>query len=126
MRKKFLLGWCWVSGLVSVATKEEKVDIVIDIVFIPEDPGRSIIRTNAKKEAIEDILVNWIRGQIGTYADKSKPNIKEEYKIKIGLTLSDDSFCTESDTGNKSVTCGIIMELLNCLHELKILPLQEG
>ena len=100
-----------------------KADIVLQITFDFKKPDKTIIRTNAKKEAVEEILEAWLSCQIGQGKDESKHNEKDEYKIEIQLDLSDDTFRTNSDTGNKGFTCGIIMDILGRLNEIEILDL---
>jgi len=68
--------------------------------------------SDIKGEKITEILSDWIRGQFGLGVDESKPNDKEIYTIIIKLDLEDDTFTTESDTGNKSLTCGIVAHFL--------------
>jgi hypothetical protein len=99
------------------------VHIVLDITFNLAKPAESTIRTNAKPEVVEELIANWLRDQMGRGKDNAQPVLKSEYKIKIGLDLSDDTFYTESDTGNKSLTCGLVMCLLKHLDKVAILPL---
>lgn len=98
-----------------------KADVVLEITFDINDSGKTVIKTNAKKEAVEEILEAWLSYQMGKGEDKSKPNIQDTYKIKIQLDLSDDTFFTSSDTGNKSLTCGIIMDVFNRLNQIEVL-----
>ncbi len=99
------------------------VHIVLDITYNLAEPVKSIIRTNAKPKRVEGLIANWLRDQMGRGKDDAPANKKSEYKIKIGLDLTNDTFYTESDTGNKSLTCGLIISLFKCLDRLTILPL---
>ena len=101
------------------------VHVVLDITFNVAEPAESIIRTDAKPGTVEDLLVVWLMDQIGRGKDDAPANYKSEYKIRIGLNLNNDNFYTESDTGNKSLTCGLIISLLLCLDRLTILPLSD-
>jgi hypothetical protein len=104
--------------------KVEKVavDIVIKISYSFNDPEQTVIKTNARKEALEELLSNWVQDQISTGADDAQPADKDPYEIKIGLILENDQFLTESDTGNRALTCGIVMDVLGCLGAVEVLP----
>ncbi len=54
-------------------------------------------------------------------ADTTKLEEHDAYVIKIGLVIEDDSFCTESNTGNKGLTAGIIIDVL---RKLKTIPVK--
>ncbi len=97
-----------------------KADIILEIAFNLNEPKKTIIKTNAKKEALEEILETWISCQMGKGADTSKPAQKDVYAIKIYVDLTDDSFVTESDTGNKGLTCGIIMNVFSNLKNITV------
>jgi hypothetical protein len=104
---------------------EAKYDLVIKITYNTVDPGKTVIKTNIKKEDLEDILDTWLRGQFGQGEDKSEPNRKDKYQIDIRVDLSYDRFNTVSDTGNKSLTCGIVMQVIGKLGKITILDLDE-
>lgn len=82
--------------------------------------GTPRIKTNAKPEMLESILETWIACQVGKGKDTSKAKEKDEYHITIQLDLSDDSFITRSDTGNKSLTAGIVMVVFRDLANIKV------
>jgi hypothetical protein len=96
------------------------MDIILDILYPVNEPDNTVITTNAKKDAIEEILENWLRGQMGLGADTSKPDMKDEFRIRIGVDLSSDTFYATSDTGNKSLTCGIVRDVFGRLDRIKI------
>lgn len=96
-------------------------DIILEIVYYINEPNKTVIRTNAKKEAVEEILEVWLSCQTGLGEDKSKPNKKDKYIIQIQVDLSFDILSTSSDTENKSLTCGIIGDVFNGLDKIKIL-----
>ena len=102
---------------------KQRVDLFIKISYCFNKPETSIIRTNVKTERLRDLLNDYLRNQIGKGKDDRKPNEKEVYDIEIGVDLSDDTFYVASDTGNNSLTCGIIMHISAILNELKVLPL---
>jgi len=67
---------------------------------------------SVKKEQVQEVLEEWLRTQIGLGSDESRPNEKDIYTITIKLELNGDIFSVESDTGNKSLTTGIILALV--------------
>jgi len=67
---------------------------------------------DVKKEKVREIIKEWLRTQIGTGADESKPNEKDIYTIILQLELNGDVFSVKSDTGNKSLTTGILLDLI--------------
>jgi hypothetical protein len=105
------------------------VDVLVEIHFDAkdEDPKKSCIYTNARtyNGALQEIIEAWIQDQIGRGADPAKAVERDIYKIKLGLVLEDDSFCTEADTGNKGLTCGIVMAVLRDLKEIPVKTLAE-
>ncbi|MBI4160726.1 MAG: hypothetical protein HY506_02350 [Candidatus Yanofskybacteria bacterium] len=97
-----------------------KPDIILRVFFNISEPQKTRIETNAKRETVGEVLESWIYCQIGMGDDKREPNDMVEYQITIGLDLTDDSFTTESNTGNAALTCGMIMSILLKLDEVKI------
>ena len=92
-----------------------KADIIMEINFNIKEPSKTVIKTNARREAVSEILEAWIFSQIGQGKDSRESNKKNEYTIVIKLDLSDDTFSTDSDTGNKGLTCGIVIHVFNSL-----------
>jgi hypothetical protein len=103
------------------------VDVLIEIRFNVKEPEKTVIYTNARKDndAVEEILSTWVRSQIGQGGDLSERVEREVYTVKIGLILEDDSFCSEADTGNKGLTCGIVMDVLQNLKHLTVKNLAD-
>ena len=66
--------------------------------------------SDIKEERQVDILEAVVRMQIGAGVDNSKANDLNVYLISIDWDLSDDSFSIKSNTGNKGLTTGIIMQ----------------
>jgi hypothetical protein len=100
-------------------------DILIDIRYNFEDTSKTTIYTNARtdNDALEDILQTWIQYQIGKGEDPAHLVEREEYQVKIGLVIEDDSFATEADTGNKGLTTGIVMAVLGMVLD-KAIPIK--
>lgn len=70
------------------------------------------IVSQVKKEQIKEIIGDVLRAQIGAGSDLREPEERPLYTIIIDLELEDDTFNVSSDTGNKSLTAGILMQLL--------------
>lgn len=87
------------------------VDALIVIKYgFNERRNESCVYTNARSEALEELLDIWIQDQVGTGRDPSPLNeALELYTIDIGYFLDVDAFSTESDTGNKGMNVGIVM-----------------
>lgn len=97
--------------------------VTADIAFDIGNPEKTIIRTDLKKEGLEEVLSEFVRSQIGEGKDGSEPNERDVYSIKVSLDLSGDSFSVESDTGNKGLTLGIVMDVLKRLDSIAIQPI---
>ena len=100
-----------------------QADVAVQIQYNNKELDKSFIKTNLKPEAIEEILSEWVRSQMGAGKDTSEPNQQIVYNITILLDLSCDNFSTSSDTGNKSLTCGIVMWVLKNLDTIEVLDL---
>jgi hypothetical protein len=70
------------------------------------------ISTNMKKEAVPNIVENFLRSQIGAGEDNSEPNKLDIYNIKIKVDLSDDTFLVNHNCGNKGLRDGILLRFL--------------
>lgn len=101
-----------------------KADIVVNIVYNINDHSKTVIKTNAKADKVQEILEEWLTSQIGQGRDSREPVRRGEYKITIKLDLSDDTFFTSSDTGNMSLTAGIVKNVAKYLNIIRISPLQ--
>lgn len=101
----------------------EKYDIVVEINYNYKEPNKSVIKTNAKKKALSEILEVWAANQMGKGLDARESNEKDVYTIRIRLDLSNDTFYTTSDTGNAGLTCGIVMGILQRLEKISVVPL---
>lgn len=104
-------------------SKTAVADVVVEITFNVNQPEKTTIRTNAKKDAVAEVLEAWLSSQMGQGEDKGEPDRKDEYRIVIKLDLSQDIFHTTSDTGNKGLTCGIVIDVSNKLDQITITDL---
>lgn len=85
-------------------------DLLVKIEFdINKDTFK--IASNADEDCITEIIENVLRDQIGAGHDNSEPNVQDTYTITIKWDLSDDSYSITSDTGNKGLTAGILLQL---------------
>jgi hypothetical protein len=82
--------------------------VFIEFEYTIKDGKCKVLDTNIKKERIEDFLEEWIMDQVGRGEDTNSPVIRDTYRIKIGCDLTDDTFYTQSDAGNKGLTTGIV------------------
>lgn len=96
-----------------------KPDIVMEIHFPMDTPSELRVRTNAKdRETVIDLISTYIQDCcIGRGVDESNANEHDEYRIVIGLELSDDSWGITSNTGNKGLTTGILMDVIKRLDK---------
>jgi len=96
------------------------VDVYFEFTWNPKTDKYNITSTNLKKEkkVFEEVIENYLYAQMGAGEDKSPSAKLEEYKIKIGLDLSEDIFYTESNTGNKGLTTGIVMGFSKSLESI--------
>ena len=62
-----------------------------------------------------ELVENFLRGQIGAGIDESKPNRQSEYSIILNWHPADDTIKVSSDTGNKGLRDGILMQFLSTL-----------
>lgn len=63
-----------------------------------------------------EVLEAAIRSQLGAGRDDAKPNESDVFHINVKWRPEDDGIVIESDTGNKSLTCGLLMDLLRRLE----------
>ena len=72
------------------------------------------IISNIKDEQLKEVMFEWLRSQLGAGQGQSisQANELEVYHIRIELDLDGDIFTVKSDTGNESLTCGIVWHVL--------------
>lgn len=97
-----------------------KADITLAITYNMKERDKCVIKTNAKKEAVEKILECWLQVQIGLDEDSRESKVRDVYQITIDLDLSDGTFYTSSDTGNKGLTVKLVTNVLNMLADIRI------
>ena len=97
-----------------------RVDIVVEIIYNIKEPEKTVIKTNAKPEAVSEVLEAWLTAQMGEGRDSREPISRGLYKVSIKLDLRDDTFFTTSDTGNSGLTAGIVMNATRHLDKIQI------
>lgn len=83
--------------------------------FPIDNPEKVEIESNIKPEMYGEVLTDYLQTQIGTGKDDSPTNEQEVYHIELQLDLETDTFYIKSDTGNKGLTTGILMHILQQL-----------
>lgn len=94
-------------------------DLILDITYPINTPDDFKIDGNVKEECQTDLLSDFIRGQLGAGADNSPPIERSEYHIRICVDLDGDKFSVTSDTGNKGLRDGIVMDVIRRLAKRK-------
>ena len=90
-------------------------DITIEIDF--DINGQTAqIKTNAKREAVLELMTDYIHSQIGTGKDTSPPENRDVYKIILGVELAEDSWGSYHNCGNKGLRDGIVMKVLHLVE----------
>jgi len=66
-------------------------------------------QSNIKDHLMSDLLLDFLRTQIGKGADESPPADRKNYHVRLGLDLSNDSWTVQyDDCGNLGLRDGII------------------
>ena len=73
------------------------------------------INGDVKESAYEELISEFLRGQIGAGADYLEPNIKDVYNITLQWHPNNDQFRISGNTGNKGLRDGILMDILSQL-----------
>ena len=82
----------------------------VDITFPIK--GKEIVKSDIKPELISDFLTEWCMTQIGLGKDARVRCEADVYHVRISCDLSTDTFKVQSDTGNDSLTLGIVMSII--------------
>jgi len=77
------------------------------------DQDKFEIQSDLKEERISEVLSDYLRSQMGTGPDENQTrNELPVYEITITLDLENDIYHVTSNTGNQSLTVGIIAHYL--------------
>jgi len=68
--------------------------------------------TNVADDKIVEVLSDYVRSQMGLGPDTLIANECPVYSISLGINLENDSFHVSANTGNDSLTLGIVMKYL--------------
>lgn len=95
-----------------------QVDLYLEIGWNSLKDIYSLKNTNIKRtrEAFEEVLEPYVHDQFLRGIDERKPEKREEYFVKIGVALEDDTFYIESNTGSRTLNMNIVMGFLNNLE----------
>jgi hypothetical protein len=102
-----------------------KPDLIVEINFNIKDQSQSVIRTNANRDGLEEILESWIVAQMGRGATRQPGVERDAYQIVLYLELAEDTFAVKSDTGDDNLTLGIVAAVFGNLERFRVEPLPE-
>jgi hypothetical protein len=88
-------------------------NLQIDITYPVNAPDKFKIKSNIREEVLPHMLEEIIRLQMGKGEDNSKAKRCKTYRVFVDIDLSNDDFEIQSNTGNKGLTLGIVMDVLN-------------
>lgn len=94
-------------------------DLHVSITYPVKNPGKLKVKSNIEKSYLLEFLTDVVRAQMGAGKDKSKAKKLNVYHIGICCDLSYDNISIKSDTGNKGLTLGIIMDVLGRLEDME-------
>jgi len=93
------------------------IDIYLKVIFPINTPEEFRVETNARDEAVSELLTDFIHHQVGAGKDPSEANDLDVYEIELGIDLSDDSWRTRHNCGNKGLRDGILMDVVRRIGE---------
>ncbi|MCK5320962.1 hypothetical protein KAJ38_00105 [Candidatus Pacearchaeota archaeon] len=79
--------------------------------------GKFDISGDINKRGQHDVIEAFLRGQIGAGEDRSKANERDVYNIGLKWYPEKDRFECVSDTGNKGLRDGILLDVLGRLEK---------
>jgi hypothetical protein len=100
--------------------------IEVSITYPIHRPDDFEISGNVKDNYVICLLTDWLHDQIGKGKDFSVAVDRNVYHIRIQVDLSQDIFYVDSDTGNKGLTTGIIMDVISRLDKRDKCPFKGG
>lgn len=84
---------------------------VLEIKYTIET-GKAEFGGNLKKNARKELIEAFLTGQIGAGEDKTPPEERETYSIRLEWFPEDDRIEVGSNTGNKGLRDGILLQIL--------------
>ncbi len=100
-------------------------DTMIRISYKLDHPGETIVETNANKDDIVPLLGNWLLTHEDSFRDPNPYAEKRLYNITI-VARANGSLFTQSNAGNKGITCDIIAFVFANLSSLHIEKLPQA
>jgi len=100
-----------VADKISCESIFRRTKLYIDILYHVEE-NKYDLDTDIKEAMLPEVLSDYLRAQMGKGRDNREPNRHESFHIRIELDLTEDTFKTQSDTGNAGLTTGIVMNVL--------------
>lgn len=82
--------------------------------------GTFVWKGNVKEDKVEDLVVEYLRTQIGKRADNTDPPSLDLYHVTICIDLSDDSFLCDYDCVNKGLRDGILSTFVQLFSTGKV------
>lgn len=87
------------------------MSLFIDIEFPIGKPEELKVRSDVREDRRAELIWEFLRSQMGAGADNSPPAERDVYHIRMDIDLSEDRFSVRSDTGNKGLRDGILMDV---------------
>lgn len=73
--------------------------------------------SQVKTEYLQEMLLEFLRSQMGLGKDESEPVKKDIYTMEITINLENDVFSIVSDTGNESLSTGLVSNLASLMDD---------
>lgn len=101
-------------------------DLYIEIKFHNVEEALFEIKSNVKPEHRIDLIKGVLDSLPEKEADKRKPIEQEIYTIQMQWDLADDNCRLTSDTGNRSLTLGVLYHVIEFLKNEEQADKQGG
>lgn len=73
-------------------------------------------KSTMKYAGILEVLDTYVRDSMGAGEDYSEANKRDVYTITIQIDVTDDRLIVSSDTGNKGLTLGILIDIMGMMQ----------
>jgi len=90
--------------------------LTLDIKYYVES-DKFEVGGNVNRRGQEELVEAFLRGQMGAGEDKSKPIIRDTYKIQLKWYPENDDIEVRSNMGNKGLRDGILLKYLRDLSK---------
>jgi hypothetical protein len=85
--------------------------LYLHITYPIANPDAFQIKSDIKPEALTEIIMTFLRGQMGKGADASFAIERDVYHIRMEVDLESDTFAVRHDTGNLGLRDGILLDV---------------